>query len=380
MPAEAVALRSAAGRVLAADLVAGHAQPPWAASSMDGYALRGPVEPGGSRRVIGQAAAGHPFQGAVARGDAVRILTGAPLPEGADRVVIQEDAARDGDDLRVRVPPAEGENVRPAGGDFAAGHRVAAPVRLDPARVALAAAMGHDVVTVRRRPEVAILMTGDELAWPGSPLGPGAIYASNGFGLAAMVEGMGAVARILPPARDDMEGLGAAMALGSGADLIVTIGGASVGDHDLVAGATGAAGLDLAFHTVRMRPGKPLLAGRLGGRAFVGLPGNPVSAMVCGAVFVAPMIRAMLGLPPGPEIVRRVLSAPLPANGGREHYMRASTAPGGARRRARPAGQQPPDGPGGVGLPGAADARRSAARRGKPGRHAVAAALTRGPR
>ena len=329
MPSEVVPLARAGGRALAEDVVAPRAQPPFAASAMDGYAVAGPGAGGGaSHRVVGEAAAGRPFAGRLAAGEAVRIFTGAPLPEGADRVLIQEEARRTGDAVAGDPVPEAGAHVRPAGVDFEAGHVLAAGRALRPAEVALAAAMGVGAVRVARRPEVAILMTGDELAAPGGPLPEGGIFASNGYGLAAMLAEAGAAPRVLPVARDHPGSLAAGFRLAAGADLLVTIGGASVGDHDLVAGAAGEAGLDLAFHKVRMRPGKPLLAGRLGGMAMVGLPGNPVSAMVCGVIFVIPMVRAMLGLAPGPAVARAVLGAGLAANGPREHYMRARTEAG----------------------------------------------------
>jgi molybdopterin molybdotransferase len=323
LPVERTTLREAPGRVLAEPIVAPHAQPPFAASAMDGYAVtEHTVTAGASFRLVGEAAAGHPFRGRIEAGDAVRIFTGAPLPEGARRVVIQEDVAREDDRITVTAEPGEGTHVRPAGGDFAEGFRLTAPRRLGFADVALAAAMGHGALPVRRRPEVAILMTGDELVPPGEPLLPGHVFASNGYGLAAMLEAEGAACRLLPLVRDRPEELAEGLRLARGADLIVTIGGASVGDHDLVAGVAGTEGLDLAFHKVRMRPGKPLLAGRLGRAAMVGLPGNPVSALVCGVIFVLPMLRAMLDLPPGPSSRPARLAAPLPANGPREHYMR----------------------------------------------------------
>lgn len=332
LPSEDVPLRRAAGRVLARTVAARHAQPPFAASAMDGYAVAAvDVKRGDRFRFAGEAAAGHPFAGAVGPGETVRIFTGAPVPEGTARVLIQEDVARDGDAIAVRDAPDAATHVRPAGGDFAEGATVAGPRRIGSRDVALLAAMGHGVLPVRRRPRVAILMTGDELRAPGEPLGSGGIVASNGYGLAAMVEAEGAEAHLLPIARDTGASLAAALDLARGADLIVTIGGASVGDHDLVAGAAGSAGLELAFHTVAMRPGKPLLAGRLGSAALVGLPGNPVSAMVCGVVFILPMIRAMLGLSPSLPSRTLPLADDVAANGSRRHYMRAVVANGRCR-------------------------------------------------
>jgi molybdopterin molybdotransferase len=296
---------------------------------MDGYAVRDPVGAGDALRVIGEAAAGHPFHGAVGPGEAVRIFTGAPMPEGANRVVIQEDVTRDGDGIAVRAMDAA-RHVRSAGGDFAAGHVVSAPRRLTARDVALLAAMGCGRVPVARRPVVAILATGDELRAPGAALGEGMVFASNSYGLAAMARAMGAEARLLPIARDDAASLAMSFRLAEGTDLLLTVGGASVGEHDLVAGAAAEAGIDLAFAKVAMRPGKPLMAGRGPNGAMVGLPGNPVSALVCAHVFVQPMIDRMLGLPPSDRTAVAQLAGNVPANGPRAHYMRATIAADGA--------------------------------------------------
>ena len=322
--AETVPLREAGGRVLAEPIIAARAQPPFAASAMDGYAVRSvDVAPGARLRVIGEAAAGRPWGGAVEPGAAVRIFTGAPIPEGADRVVIQEDVEREGDAIALGDGLDPGPHIRPAGGDFAAGARLEALVLLTPERVALAAAMGCAAPRVVRRPVVALMATGDELAAPGEPLGDGQVVASNAYGLAAMAEAAGAEARLLPIARDDRASLEAGFALAEGADLIVTIGGASVGDHDLVAPVAQTLGMAPSFHRVAMRPGKPLMAGRMGRAAVLGLPGNPVSALVCGRVFMVPMVRRMLGLDPLPRLAEMPLAAPLGPNGPRAHYMRA---------------------------------------------------------
>lgn len=332
LPSETVPLRAAATRVLAQDLAARASQPPFAASAMDGYAVTAADAPPGDRfRVVGEAAAGRPFAGDVGPGEAVRIFTGAPLPEGCTRVIIQEDVTRDGDRITLGARLDPGPYVRQAGGDFAAGSVVSAPRRLGSRDVALLAAMGHAEVPVARRPEIAILMTGDELRPPGSPLSPGQITASNGYGLAAMVEAEGARARLLPIAADRDASLRHAFALAAGADLLVTIGGASVGDHDLVAPVAAEAGLDLAFHKVAMRPGKPLLAGRMPGMALVGVPGNPVSSMVCGVIFILPMIRRMLGLDPVIAMRTLPLAGAIAANGDRRHYMRATLGGGAVR-------------------------------------------------
>ena len=327
---EAVPLREAGGRVLAEAVVASHDQPPFAASAMDGYAVRSADAAAGTRlTVVGEAAAGRPWKGVLEPGAALRIFTGAPVPEGADRVVIQEDVERSGDAIALGADLDPGPHIRPAGGDFAAGARMEAPALMTPERVALAAAMGCAAPRVARRPVVALMATGDELAPPGEPLGEGQVIASNAYGLAAMAEAAGAEARLLPIARDDRASLAGGFALAEGADLIVTIGGASVGDHDLVAPVARSLGLEARFHRVAMRPGKPLMAGRLGAAAVLGLPGNPVSALVCGRVFMVPAIRRMLGLDPMPRPVEMPLARPLGPNGPRAHYMRARRLDGG---------------------------------------------------
>lgn len=322
---ETVALSAAAGRVLAEDVAAQRTQPPFDASSMDGYALRAQeVEPDAMFKVIGEAAAGHGFDGAVGPGQCTRIFTGAPIPQGADFVVIQEDVTRRGDLITLGRDIGQKTNIRPAGGDFAKGDIVKSPQRLGPADIALLAAMNIARVPVFKRPSVAILATGDELVAPGETPGPDQIIASNSYGLAAQLSALGALPRILPIARDTQSSLTTALELAASADLIITIGGASVGDHDLVASVSASMGMEQSFYKVAMRPGKPLMAGRLRGTPMIGLPGNPVSALVCGTIFVAPVVRAMLGL--GKESVIKHstrLAAPLTKNGPREHYMRA---------------------------------------------------------
>jgi len=322
---ETVPLRAASGRVLARDVVAGRDQPPFAASSMDGYALKGiEADLHAQFKVVGEAAAGHGFAGKVGAGCAVRIFTGAPMPEGTDFVVIQEDVTRQGDVISITDGPGTKTNVRPAGGDFAAGTVLPAPRRLRPQDVALLASMNVAEVPVTRKPVVALIATGDELVMPGDAPGPDQIIASNSFGLLAMIEALGAEARMLPIARDTRSSLETCFSLAQGADLVVTIGGASVGDHDLVGDVAETLGMERAFYKIAMRPGKPLMAGRMGDAAMLGLPGNPVSAMVCGYLFLAPMIRQMLGETEAVPALRQArLSAPLPQNGPREHYMRA---------------------------------------------------------
>ncbi|MFC2967570.1 molybdopterin molybdotransferase MoeA [Acidimangrovimonas pyrenivorans] len=322
---ETVPLAEAAGRVLAAPAAARRDQPPFAASAMDGYAIRGlDAKPGDSFTVIGEAGAGHAFDGSVGPGQTARIFTGAPLPEGADRVVIQEDVTRDGDRIILGDKLDAGTNIRPAGGDFRAGDQLTAPRRLRPAELALLAAMNVPEVRVTRRPVVAIIATGDELVMPGETPRADQIIASNNFALKAMAEAAGAEARMLPIARDTEAELRLVLDMAADADLIVTIGGASVGDHDLVGKVAGEMGLDRAFYKIAMRPGKPLMAGKLNGVPMLGLPGNPVSSIVCGHIFMLPALRAMLGLAaePAPR-ARAVLAEDIAANGPREHYMRA---------------------------------------------------------
>ncbi len=330
LPTETVPLRQAAGRTLAAPATALRDQPPFASSAMDGYAVIGvEVEPDAMFKVIGEAAAGHAFDGEVKAGQAVRIFTGAPVPKGATRVVIQEDVIRNGDLITLRRDLDQATYIRPAGGDFKSGDQLTAPRLLTPSDIALLASMNIDQVTVTRHPVIALMATGDELVMPGESPGPDQIIASNNFGLAALVEQHGAKARMLPIARDNRASLEAAFALCEGADMVVTIGGASVGDHDLVAQVAGDLGLERAFYKIAMRPGKPLMAGRMMGIPMLGLPGNPVSSMVCGHVYLLPAIRAMLGFAPEPRPrLQATLTCDMPANGPREHYMRARVKAG----------------------------------------------------
>ena len=325
LPAEMVPLRSAAGRVLARRVLATRDQPPFAASAMDGYALRGSDAVAGAQfEVVGEAAAGHSWKGTLARGQALRIFTGAPLPDGADRVVIQEDTRQISSGIALEETLDASPHVRPAGADFRVGDAVEGPRLLGAHDIALLAAMNIAQVPVTRRPRIAIIATGDELVLPGETPGPGQIIASNTFGLAAMIEANGGTARLLPVARDDVASLETAFALAEGADLILTVGGASVGDHDLVGKVAQNLGLVRSFYKIAMRPGKPLMAGRLGKAMMVGLPGNPVSAMVCGHVFILPILRAMLGLGnTAMPSCAATLGVDLPANGPRAHYMRA---------------------------------------------------------
>ncbi len=322
---EVVPLASAAGRTLAVSAVAMRDQPPFASSAMDGYAVMGvEVEDDVMFKVIGEAAAGHRFDGEVKAGQAVRIFTGAPVPKGATRVVIQEDVTRKGDLITLGRDLDQNIYIRPAGGDFKTGDTLDAPRVLTASDIALLASMNIAKVTVTRRPVVALMATGDELVMPGENPGPDQIIASNNFGLKALIEQHGGAARMLPIARDSRASLEAAFALCEGADLIVTIGGASVGDHDLVGQVATDLGLDRAFYKIAMRPGKPLMAGKINGVPMIGLPGNPVSSMVCGHIFLLPALRVMLGHTAEPRTRHTAtLTDDMPANGPREHYMRA---------------------------------------------------------
>ncbi|WP_170458988.1 molybdopterin molybdotransferase MoeA [Ruegeria arenilitoris] len=333
MPEEQIALADAAGRVLMRDVKAERDQPPFAASSMDGYALKSAeVERHAMFKVIGEAAAGQRFTGRVGPGQAVRIFTGAPVPDGADFVVIQEDTDLRGDLLTITEEPGQKTNIRPAGVDFTIGDVVSAPRVLSPEDLALLAAMNVPTVSVATKPQIALIATGNELVMPGETPGRDQIIASNSFGIKALLEKAGAHVRMLPVAQDTLSSLETAFGLAEGSDLVVTIGGASVGDYDLVAEASHRLGLEQSFYKVLMRPGKPLMAGRLGDAAMIGLPGNPVSAMVCGYLFLVPLVKKMLGIQTvDPILHQAILSEALPPNGPREHYMRARLDSNGIR-------------------------------------------------
>lgn len=322
---EPVPLSLAAGRWMCAPAMALRDQPPFPASAMDGYAVQGDPVPGTSFAVVGEAGAGHAFAGSVGAGQSIRIFTGAPIPDGATRVIIQEDVARVGDRITVQPGADTNTHIRPQGQDFRIGDGLG-PRRLRPADLALLAAMNLSAIACTRKPVVALIATGDELVMPGEDPRPDQIIASNSFALKAMVEAEGGTARLLPIARDTELDLATVLGLADGADLVVTIGGASVGDHDLVGRV---AGLDHSFWKLALRPGKPLMAGRLHGVPMLGLPGNPVSAIVCGHLFLLPMVRAMLGDPaPHPRPRQARLGVDLPENGMRAHYMRARLSPG----------------------------------------------------
>ena len=325
--AEHVSLADAAGRVLAEDVVSRRTQPPFAVSAMDGYAVRAadvarvPAE----LRVVGSVPAGQRHDGRIGAGEAVRIFTGAPVPDGADAIVIQEDTERRGDIVLVKEGAPAGRYVRPAGLDFREGVvGLKAGRRLTARDVGFAAAMNRPWLLVHRRPRVAILPTGDEVVMPGDPVGPNQIVSSNALALGALVEGAGGIPVQLPIAPDDSASLQRIAEGASGADLLLTTGGASVGEHDLVRDALGQTGLMLDFWSVAMRPGKPLMVGRYGSVLMIGLPGNPVSTLVCGLLFVQPAIERLLGLAEShaPTPTAR-LKVKLRENDRRQDYLRA---------------------------------------------------------
>jgi molybdopterin molybdotransferase len=330
LEAEETLLADALGRALAADVTASRDQPPFAASAMDGWAVRAADTPG-RLTIIGESAAGRGFTGQMGPGEAVRIFTGAAIPAGADAVVIQEDAQRQGETVTVPAESA-GHNLRPAGQDFRAGDiLLPAGVRLDPWRLSLAAAAGWPSLTVARRPRVAVLATGEEIVAPGAAIGPFQIYNSGSTALAALITGWGGEALVLAAAGDDEDAIAAAVAPAD-CDLLVAIGGASVGDHDLVKPALARLGLSLEVESVAMRPGKPTWFGTLGdGRRVLGLPGNPASALVCAELFLRPLLAAIQGADPTLPVFAARAGVPLAANGEREHWMRARLAhgPGG---------------------------------------------------
>ncbi|MBY0284554.1 MAG: molybdopterin molybdotransferase MoeA [Sphingomonas sp.] len=328
--AERVPLGAAAGRWLADDVVANRTQPSADLSAMDGYAVRFADLPA-PLTVVGESAAGRPFAGTIGPGEAVRIFTGAVMPAGADTVMVQEEAARDGDQLRLdgEGPGRAGRNVRPRGLDFTQGDiLIARGERLTPARIALAAAAGHGTLAVARKLRVAVVASGDELVAPGTPVGAGQLPESNGVMLAAMLAELPVEVIDLGILPDELEVMTACFAA-IDADILVTSGGASVGDHDLVRPALTAAGGTIDFWRIAMRPGKPMMAGRRGNAVVLGLPGNPVSAFVTATLFLKPLIAAMAGATnPRPAARSATLGAGLPANDHREDYLRAENRDG----------------------------------------------------
>ncbi len=332
---EIVPLAAAWNRVTAAPIAARLTQPPQDVSAMDGFALRAADGGlGASLRVVGSAPAGHPWEGQLATGEALRLFTGSIVPQGADCIALQEDAAREGDTVILREAAVAGRHIRRAGQDFAAGEvLIPAGKRLNARDIGLIAAGNHPWVAVHRRPRVALLATGDEIALPGEPIPPGGIVSSNTHALAALVAACGGEALVLPVAADSREALIAAAAAAAGTDLLVTTGGASVGDHDLVQTVMREVGLVVDFWQIAMRPGKPLMAGRLGAIPMVGLPGNPVSSLVCAILFLLPVIQRLSGLPAAaPPTMQARLGAPLAANDHRADHLRATLATDGEGR------------------------------------------------
>ena len=334
LPREDAALTDADGRVLAADVAARRTQPPADLSAMDGYAVRAadvasvPV----TLKVTGEVAAGHPFEGEVHSGEAARIFTGGVIPPGADTIVIQENTTRDGERVIVNTPSPAGRHIRRAGLDFKEG-QVLLPrgKRLTDRDVMLAAAMSHPTVPVHRRPKVAVLGTGDELKAPGATLGPGEIVYSNGFALMALARAEGAEVIDLGIVPDQVEATSDAIrrARDAGADVLLTTGGASVGDYDLVQRGLKAEGLELSFWRVALRPGRPMMNGRLGAMHVLGLPGNPVSAYVCAFLFLVPLLRTLAGRSDiEPPRESAVLGSDMSENDERADYLRATLAPG----------------------------------------------------
>lgn len=329
MPVETVSIATAHNRALAKDVVARVTQPPADVSAMDGYAVRAADVAGVPARltVIGESAAGNGFDGEVGAGQAVRIFTGAPLPAGGDSIVIQEDTERDGDIVIVNEGVTQGTYVRPAGLDFSAGEiGLAAPRRLTARDIGLAAAMNVPWLEVRRRPRIALLATGDEIVRPGEPLAENQIVSSNTLALAGLINACGGEAVDLGIAKDDEDSLRQMAAGAHGADMLITLGGASVGEHDLIREVLGEEGLEIDFWRIAMRPGKPLIWGRIGEIPMLGLPGNPVSSLVCALVYLRPAIMRMLGLPDDNDetLSRARLGTDLAANDQRQDYLRAT--------------------------------------------------------
>jgi molybdopterin molybdotransferase len=334
MPAERIALPAALGRVLAEDLTARRTQPPKAVSAMDGYAVRSedvttiPT----TLKIVGHVPAGQSYDGTIGPGETVRIFTGAPLPDGADAIVIQENTEPDGDKVNVVDGKAtKGRYVRPAGLDFSEGNTLINRGSIMTARaIGLAAGMNIPWVSVSRKPRIALLATGDEIVMPGEPIADNQIVSSNGLALAGFIQAMGAEPVDLGIAPDSEDALRTMAEGARGADMLVTCGGASVGDHDLVQKVLGKIGLEIDFWRIAMRPGKPLMFGHIGDTRMLGLPGNPVSAQVCATIFLGPAIAAMLGVrDAGAKLQPAMLGDDLGENDEREDYLRASLSSDG---------------------------------------------------
>jgi molybdopterin molybdotransferase len=327
VPPEQLALADCVGRVLAEDVAARRTQPPFAVSAMDGYAVRAAdVERvPATLKIVAEIPAGAGFGGQLGPGETARIFTGAPLPDGADTIVIQEDTERSGDRVEVREGAKRGTYVRRAGLDFAEGDvLLRAGKRLTPRDIGLAAAMNRPWLFVHRRPRVAILSTGDEIVMPGDPIGPHQIVSSNLLALAAFMTASGAEPVMVGNAPDDPDALRRIAAAARGVDLFVTTGGVSVGEHDLVREVLSEDGLAIDFWEIAMRPGKPLMFGHYRSTPMVGLPGNPVSTLVCSLVFLRPALRRLAGLPDEPEAMATArLGVALKQNDRRQDYLRA---------------------------------------------------------
>ena len=330
-PVETVELKKCLGRVLAKPLESSRSNPPFPSSAMDGYAIhKANLKSGAEFKVIGESAAGHSYPKKINKNEAVRIFTGSRVPDGANLVLMQENVEADKKFIIVKENFDKKSNIRLEGSDFSKGYKVKTPLILGAKEISLLAAMNFAHLSVRKKPTVAIISTGDELVFPGESPKPDQIIASNAYGIAALCKECGAEPRILPIAQDNLKSIEYIIGLAQDADLIITIGGASVGKYDLINEATNNFGVDKSFHKVAMRPGKPLMAGKINETAFVGLPGNPVSALVCGYVFIRPLIQAMLGLEKksAPRLIAPCGTS-LPKNGPREHYMRAVLLPNG---------------------------------------------------
>ncbi len=331
LPAEQVPVAEALGRVVAETVVSRRTQPPANVSAMDGYAVRvaDVKEVPTTLTRIGESAAGSAYGGSVGAGGAVRIFTGAPVPAGADCIIIQEDTEADGDRVIVKEAGRPGRHIRLAGLDFRDGDvGIEAGTLLTARHLALAAAMNRPWLAVRQRPRVAILATGDEIVMPGDPIGESQIVSSNSLALAAVVSACGAEPIVLGIAPDDADTLGAMAEGATGNDMLVTTGGVSVGDHDLVAKVLGEQGLNIDFWRIAMRPGKPLIFGDINGTPLLGVPGNPVSALVCAMVFLRPAIATMLAVDNSAVPETAALGIDLDANDHRQDYLRARLEPG----------------------------------------------------
>ncbi len=330
-----LSLTDADGLTLAEDITAKLTQPPFDASAMDGYAIRW-EDRSGPWRVIGESAAGNGFSGTLSLHEAVRIFTGAPVPDGADTVIVQEDVLRDGDRLQLTRdgPPLKGAHIRSRGGDFMESTPlITSGTQLSPRHIGLAAAAGHDTLRVFRRARVSLIATGDELVPPGTQPGQGQIISSNGVMLSALLARTGADVRDFGIIRDDLATITDALAAAAAdSDLLITIGGASVGDHDLVQQALKDVGADIDFWKVAIKPGKPVISGQVRDTKVIGLPGNPVSAYACGVLFVVPVLRRMMGRTSAQLPLQTApLLAPLSQNGNRRDHIRAVLGDDGVR-------------------------------------------------